>query len=409
VQVTSCNGEHMTYKRETLKPARRQGRLLTAASILLIAAASLCAQPARRWDFEFEKVVDSTQGFSDFQTFPAINSRGAVAFVAFRSGVGNGVFRAREGAITNIATEQDGLRFFGGAPAMNAAGVVAFTAATSTGSTAIFRGDGLSKVLIADSLLNGLSRIGLGSPAINADGLVAFSAPRSAPRSPASIFTGDGGALRTVFSTSTTGFRSFGNVAINNSGTIAFNATLVSGIQGVFTGRSSVLSVLDANTSPEFDAFGEPAINNAGTVAGFASLFSGAIQIFSGNARGVTLRNDAANPMFTACEHPSINNHGAVAFYAFPMSNPSDPTGIFLEVSGGHTLIAVIRPGDKLFGSTVTSVDMGRFALNDRMELAFQYALSDGRTGIATASFHGETERHADNQESAATTPIKLR
>jgi hypothetical protein len=387
----------MNYKSKTSKPGRRQIRLLTAAIVLLVAAASLCdAQPARRWDFEFEKVVDSTQGFSDFATFPAMNNHGAVAFVAYRSGVGNGVFRVREGAITNIATELDGLQLFGGTPAMNAQGVVAFSATTITGSTAIFKGDGRMKVLIADSLRDGLIRIGVGAPSINAEGLVAFSAPRSAPRSPASIFIGNGGALRTVFSTSTTGFRSFGNVAINSSGTIAFNATLATGIQGVFTGRSSAVSVLDANTRPEFDTFGEPAINNAGTVAGFASLFTGAIQVFSANARGVTPRNDPANPAFTACEHPSINNHGAVAFYALPALNPSDPTGIFMEVSGGHTLIPVIRPGDRLFGSTVTSVDSGRFALNDRMELVFQYALRDGRTGIAIASFHGETERQAD-------------
>src|SRR5205085_416290 len=115
-------------------------------------------------------------------------------------------------------------------------------------------------------------------------------------------------------------------------------------------------------------------------------------QILTGNARGVTRRNDPANPAFTNSEHPSINNHGAVAFYALPSVGPGDPTGIFLEVSGGQKLIPVIRPGDKLFGSTAISVDLGRFALNDRTELAFQYKLQDGRSGIAIAAFHGETE-----------------
>jgi hypothetical protein len=44
---------------------------------------------------------------------------------------------------------------------------------------------------------------------------------------------------------------------------------------------------------------------------------------------------------------------------------------------------------DRLFGSTVTSVDLGRFALNDNVQLAFHYLLSDGRSGVAIAAWHG--------------------
>ena len=47
---------------------------------------------------------------------------------------------------------------------------------------------------------------------------------------------------------------------------------------------------------------------------------------------------------------------------------------------------------DKLFGSTVDHVDLGRFALNDRFQMAFSYTLMDGRSGIAIASFNGEKE-----------------
>lgn len=383
----------------TLAAARRTARLLAAAALLLACASPLPAESHRKYDFDFTTVVDSTQGFSDFQTFPAINNKGAVAFVANRSGYGNGVFRARAGEVVNLATEHDGLLAFGNDPAMNAAGAVVFTATTSTGSTAIFRGDGLSRVLIADSLVNRLVRIGVGAPSINAAGLVAFQSLRSEPGLPASVFTGNGGPLTTVFSTSPTGFRSFGNVSINNAGTLVFSATLTTGVQGVFKGRGTAEPVLDTNTNPEFGGFGDPVINNAGTVADFASFAtSNGIQIFTGDTRKVTFRNDPTNPAFTETEHPSINNHGAVAFYGFPLSDPNDPTGIFLEVSGGQKLIPVIRPGDPLFGSTVVSVDLGRFALNDRMELAFQYVLQDGRSGIAIAAFHGETEEGRDRR-----------
>jgi hypothetical protein len=116
-------------------------------------------------------------------------------------------------------------------------------------------------------------------------------------------------------------------------------------------------------------------------------------QIFTGTARGITPRNDPSNPPFANSEHPSLNNLGAVAFFAIPPSGPgSGPTGIYLEVSGGQSLIPVVKPGDKLFGSTVAQVDLGRFALNDRFQLAFSYTLADGRSGIAIASFDGEIE-----------------
>jgi hypothetical protein len=42
--------------------------------------------------------------------------------------------------------------------------------------------------------------------------------------------------------------------------------------------------------------------------------------------------------------------------------------------------------GDALFGSTVTSLNIGSQALNDLNQFAFSYQLADGREGIAVAS-----------------------
>lgn len=364
-----------------------------AAFLLSVTTGPASADAARSYEFEFTNVVDSTHGFTDFQSFPAINNQGAVAFVAVKSGVGQGVFRTREQEVTTIASALDGLVNFGNDPAINASGVVAFDATTATNSVAIFTGDGHSKKLIADSKLNGLLRIGVGSPSINAAGTVAFESIRSDLGTPSSVFTGNGGPLTTIVTTSRTGFGAFGNVAINDAGKIVFSAGLSNGVQGIFTTPGTPVDIVDTTTHPEFGFFGDPVINNAGTIADVAFLFSSiGIEIISGNAKGITPRTDPANPVFTNSEHPSINNHGAVAFYAFPNTGTTDPTGIFLEVSGGHSLIPVIKPGDSLFGSTVKSVDLGRFALNDRFELVFQYSLNDGRSGIALASFHGERE-----------------
>lgn len=364
------------------------------AAFLFAADASLAsAEPTGKHDFEFINVADSTQGFSNFEPFPAINNKSAVAFVATRSDTGQGVFRSRDGKVTTIASEQDGLVSFDNAPAINAHGVVVFSSRTSSNSSAIFTGDGRSRNLIADSKINGLFRIGVGAPAINDSGTVAFSSVLSVGGFPGgvSIFTGQGGDLSTVLSTSGSDFADFGNVAINEAEKIVVSGKRSDGSLGIFTVRRAPKTIVDTNTHPEFIGFGDPVINDGGTIADVAILDNG-VQIISGKAGAIIARNDPSGPAFANAEHPSINNHGAVAFYAFPNLDPNEPTGIFLEVSGGNAVIPVIRPGDALFGSTVSAVDLGRFALNDRFEAVFQYALTDGRTGIAIAAFHGKKE-----------------
>src|SRR5262249_40827542 len=151
--------------------------------------------------------------------------------------------------------------------------------------------------------------------------------------------------LTTVAATSATGFSGFGNVAINDRGIIVFPASLRDGSSGVFTVSNALVDIVDTNRNPEISSFGDPVINNAGAVADVAFLVAlGAPEIFTATARGITPRNNPSNPPFTNSEHPSINNSGAVAFAAVPLF-PGDtgPTGIFLEVSGGQSLIPVVR------------------------------------------------------------------
>jgi hypothetical protein len=239
----------------------------------------------------------------------------------------------------------------------------------------------------------------MGATALNDSGTVAFMGARAEPGLPRSIFAGNGGPLTTLVSTSSTGFVGLGNVAINDAGRIAFTGFQADGTIGTFVGTSAPVGVVTTKTRPELDGgFFDPVINNGGTIAVIASRAAGGLEVFTGNAQGVTLRNDPDHPFFTNAEHPSVNNHGAVAFFGFSVFDSTAPTGIFMEASGGQSLIPVIRPGDTLFGSTVTAVDLGRFALNDRFELAFQYSLADGRSGIAIASFHGEKEVAVEGQ-----------
>jgi hypothetical protein len=227
---------------------------------------------------------------------------------------------------------------------------------------------------------------------------VAFTAPSSTQGFPGNIFTGNGGPLTTLLTASATGFSAFGNVGINDAGKIVFRGFLQDGTEGIFIGTRNPATVVTTKTNPEISGgFDEPVIDNSGTIAVIGALTGGGLEVLTGNAGGITVRNDPTNPVFDISEHPSMNNHGAVAFAAFAFFNPNAPAGIFMEASGGHKLIPVIRPGDTLFGSTVASVDLGRFAFNERFELAFQYMLNDGRSGIAIAAFHGE--REGDDRE----------
>ena len=76
----------------------------TAFALAILTAVPAFAQ--KKFQFEFVKVADTTQGFSSFKTFPAINNHGEVTFVAVRDHYGEGAFRARaEGeTVTTIAS-----------------------------------------------------------------------------------------------------------------------------------------------------------------------------------------------------------------------------------------------------------------------------------------------------------------
>jgi hypothetical protein len=283
-----------------LRPPRtpKQTTVVLALAILtaIPAFSEDHSQSGKNYTFEFTRKVDTTQGFSSFGNFPAINNHGEVVFTATRNAVGAGVFRLHDSVenADTIASIGDGLSLFGDDVALNPSGVVAFDATTTTGSRAIFKGDGASRILIADSTANGLSKIGIGSPSINADGIVAFSSLLAQRGSPGAVFTGTGGPLSTVASTAATGFAGFGNVAINASGTVVFPATLGDGSRGVFTIGTTLIDVVDTNRHSEIDSFGDPVINDAGTVADVAFVLPlDAPEIFTGNARAITPRIEA--------------------------------------------------------------------------------------------------------------------
>jgi hypothetical protein len=371
----------------------RQTQSMFAIAVLTCAAALCQPKPEPKYAIEFTPVTDSTGEFNTFGTFPAINNHGEVAFTAVKSGT-PGVFRSREGLeqLVTIASPKDTLNSFGADVSINSSGMVAFGATTASNSRAIMKGDGKPLTSIVDSTMAGFIGRFLGSPSINASGTVAFSAVFAQRGLPAGVFTGNGGPLTAVAATSSSGFSSFQNAAINASGKVVFEANLVDGSKGIFVvSGASLEKIVDTNAHPEIDTLNDPVINDSGTVADVAFVLPlDAPEAFTARNGGFTPRNDPASAPFLNTDHPSLNNSGAIAFAAIMLTSVTDPTGIFLEISGGESLIPLIRPGDQLFGSSVTHVDLGRFALNDRLQVAFSYTLADGRSGIAIASYNGE-------------------
>jgi len=387
-------------------------RLVIVQTLLLaLSACQVFAQVAKD-DFKFVNVADNTQDLIGFLNFPAINNRGDVAFVATGNDRVQGVFKWHQGRVTTIAKSSSVLGGFGDDVVINAAGVVGYDASVASASVndrAIFTSNGVWTRTIFDAGQQGFAGRFMGSPSINAAGTVAFFATR--PNFSQVLLTGDGGPLTTIADTNDQTFGGFGNAAINSSGEITFSASRADGSMGVFMATpaneddrpsatpATIIALTDAQNplfSDPFASFGDPVINEAGTVADVGFPGFGNLEIFTGNGHSVTARTDPNSSFFTASEHPSLNDRGAVAFYANELGGGQ---GIFVELTGGTSPMAVIEAGDRLFGSTVTRLDLGRFALNDRGQLAFRYDLQDGRSGVAIASprkrnkEEGESER----------------
>ena len=375
-----------------------------AALLIALSAYQALAQDTKD-HFSFMNVADSTQGLRGFSQFPAINNAGAVAFVATGSDGKQGVFRSREGTVTLIASESGGLlKNFGDDVVINAAGVVGYEASPTTGAVnrMIFTSNGTWTKTIVDAKQQGLVARFLGSPSINASGMVAFFGFRT--NFSQAVFIGNGGALTIVADTRDNNFSGFGNAAVNSSGQVVFLGVLEDFSQGVFVAKAvkdpanddrrgvtpAITSVADPSSGVISDSgvsFGDPVINETGIVADAGGLSNGHLVIFTANGSGITARTDPNGSFFTSSEHPSVNNRGVVAFFA---TNSNGGQGIFVELTGGASPVSVISTGDALFGSIVTGVDLGRFALNDRDELAFHYDLQDGRSGVAVVSLHKE-------------------
>lgn len=134
----------------------------------------------------------------------------------------------------------------------------------------------------------------------------------------------------TKIADTTDGFSSFFNApAINDSGIVAFSATLNNGSTGVFTGSGGATTPFAlSGEDPSFrSVITNPVINNAGTVAfGASTNTSGNVGVFTSSGTSAT---PIATQNFTSLGGaPAISNTGTVAFAATTRSG--DTPGLFV-------------------------------------------------------------------------------
>jgi hypothetical protein len=173
-------------------------------------------------------------------------------------------------------------------PVVNGVGVVAFQVVNNANSQqAIYTTHGSTVVNIA-ATSKVAPELGANftsfstKPALNDSGTVAFTGfTGTGPiaSAPQGVFTGSGGALTAIATTARTApiiggnFVVFSDPAINNAGLVAFRGRNASFAYGIYTGTGGALNTIATTTQAaphltgNFTSFEAPAINSGGTVA----------------------------------------------------------------------------------------------------------------------------------------------
>jgi hypothetical protein len=276
--------------------------------------------------------------------FPSINNFGSVAFLVNRPG--SQAFGYAVGDVVAFLYPTDRGPFYSlEPPSLNNDGKVAFHAMRPILSNpdGVFLGDGGPFTVIDSS---GPFNITFGKFPFLSNSTTAV-APQVAYLKHSfsttdDINIGSGGPPRTLYSTSGPFFASLSDPALNDFGRVAFYATFNVGPTtrpGIFAGDGGSFQIiaLGGDIFNDFDP--HPAINNGGTVAFQANLTESISGIFTGTApdnltKVITTGDDLFGSTVTKLHffRQGLNNAGRVAFVAFTADGNSyvvraDPMG----------------------------------------------------------------------------------
>ncbi|MCE7974168.1 MAG: hypothetical protein DYG92_07585 [Leptolyngbya sp. PLA1] len=279
---------------------------------------------------------------------------------------------------------------------------------SSIRSESIVRADGVTTTVIATSAQ--LSNSAFNAPDINCDGEVAFRAVFGASNG---CFKGTGGPLTTI-ATATNGIDGRN---IDDDGTVAFTDNFI----GVRMGNGGTPATIQARNTGEgfgtdpdirggavvYDYFlangdSEIRVFSGGTITTIATATSalgfvqgprvshaGDITFFSQDSAGTSFLNvyaagvttprvDTLGPFFQFPGPFELNHYGVLAFAA---TRDDFIAGIYTGPNPATD--AVIETGALLGGRTVIGLNLG--GLNDRGQISFAAAFSDGTYGMYRA------------------------
>jgi hypothetical protein len=275
-----------------------------------------------------------------FYTFgsPAFNNAGTVAFWAATPATSfPWIIFAGDGGPGTIIDRSDVFWFtqFGTFPSLNSGGTVAYVLLFRPipplqPFDAINIGDGQTTTPLYSSR-DGFFRT-LGDPVVNDAGTVAFFATLAPSGS--GIFAGDGGPVQTIATTGSV-FSGFAAApSLNDRGIVAFLATLTAGGDGIFTGPDPEADKVIATGDALFGSsvtelhFFRQGLNDTGQVAFFARLDDGTSGIYRADPEN--LSPQAAHEWAAAVRNPVRVEISALAGIRIGDANQPVPSATLL-------------------------------------------------------------------------------
>lgn len=271
-----------------------------------------------------DTVVDTRGAFTAILGH-ALGPDGTVVFLA-RTASGFGLYTGPDPTADLFVAGGDTFPGLGGIASVNGAGTIAFHGATGEAESGHFTGPNPGTDTLVDN--SGPFESFLSQPVMNDGGEFAFVAKlddvegedEEVTTGATGVFAGPDPEADLIADTSGT-FQRFTSLSpsINSSGEVVFRGETVSA-QGIYRGPDPELDQI-ADSAGDYGVFGEAAINDAGTVVFQADLDSGGTGIFTGPDPMTDAVIRTGDTLFGAAVtdllfwgHGALNNQGEIAF-----------------------------------------------------------------------------------------------
>lgn len=216
-------------------------------------------------------------------------------------------------------------------------------------------------------------------PAINGSGQVAFSGRAKVAGAPLGLFRSDGTTTVTIATLSSFGSSFGSDIAISNSGEVAYFVN-DGGPISVNKGSGGSVTKIADYTKFQIGSWG-PAINDLGTVVfQGTSNATGRLGVYSGNGGTVSTVVDTSGIFDNIGLSPAINHSGTVAFTAHRYS--TGQWGVYTLNNGVLTTIADTS-------GPIADFQTGAVTINDSGTVAFMAKMDSG--GYAIYRGNGQT------------------